>query len=88
MPVTQVIGVVHMTRRDPRETRRQEGGCSTAVASLSVLQARQETGRARFGSRKLNLAPMFVVAGSLERPRNHPSKRVTLGATRRVIARA
>jgi len=41
MPVTQVIGLVHMTQRDPRETRRQEGNtCSTVVRSLSVLEAR------------------------------------------------
>jgi len=41
MPVTQVIGLVHMTQSDPRETRRQEGsGCSTIVASLSGLGAR------------------------------------------------
>jgi hypothetical protein len=41
MPVTQVIGLVHMTRRDPHETRRQEGsGCSAVVASLSDLPVR------------------------------------------------
>jgi hypothetical protein len=41
MPVTQVIGLVRMTQRDPRKTRRQEGNtCSTIVGSLSVLGAR------------------------------------------------
>jgi hypothetical protein len=41
MPLTQVIGLVHMTQRDPRETRRQEGStCATVVGSLSVLGAR------------------------------------------------
>jgi hypothetical protein len=44
MPVTQVIGLVHMTRRDPLERRRQEGSsCSAVVASLSGLRARDET---------------------------------------------
>jgi len=41
MPVTQVIGLVRMTQRDPLETRRQEGSdCSTIVPSLSVLRLR------------------------------------------------
>ena len=41
MPVTQVIGLVHMTQRDPLETRPQEGsGCSAVVRSLSVLRVR------------------------------------------------
>jgi hypothetical protein len=72
MPVTQVIGLVHMTQRDPLETRRQESSdCSAIILSLSVLRARYESGRARFGSSKLELAPMFVVAGSSEPLRNH-----------------
>jgi hypothetical protein len=41
MPVTQVIGLVHMTQRDLLETRWQESsGCSAVVHSLSVLRAR------------------------------------------------
>jgi hypothetical protein len=41
LPVTQVIGLVHMTQRDPLETRRQEGsGCSAVLRSLSVLRTR------------------------------------------------
>jgi hypothetical protein len=41
MPLTQVIGLVHMTQRDPRETRRQEGNtCAAVNLSLSVLGAR------------------------------------------------
>jgi hypothetical protein len=40
----QVIGLVHMTRRDPLERRRQAGSsCSAVVASLSGLRARDET---------------------------------------------
>jgi len=43
VPGTQVIGLVHMTQRDPLEARRQEGsGCSAVVPSLSVLLARHQ----------------------------------------------
>lgn len=43
MPVIQVVDLVHMTRRDPLETRRQEGsGCSTVPRSLYVLRARDQ----------------------------------------------
>jgi len=41
VPATQVIGLVHMTQRDPLETRRQKGSaCSAVLRSLSVLRAR------------------------------------------------
>src|SRR5665647_1665099 len=70
-----------MTQRDPLETRRQKGSaCSAVVRSLSVLRARHYSARARFGSRTLELAPLFVVAGSLEPLR----KRVVDGAPRRL----
>ncbi len=40
MPVAQDVSLVHMTQRDPLETRRQEGsGCSTVVSSISDLPA-------------------------------------------------
>ena len=63
MPVTQVIGLVHMTRRDPLETRRQEGsGCSAVVASLSVLRARHETDdEAQLGRDQLTRQPQVEV---------------------------
>ena len=36
MPAAQDISLVHMTQRNPLETRRQEGsGCSAVVPSLS-----------------------------------------------------
>ena len=41
MPAAQGVGLVHTTRRDPLETRRQEGsGCSAVDPSLSGLWAR------------------------------------------------
>src|SRR5665647_2999815 len=74
VPVTQVIGLVHMTQRDPLETRRQVGsGCSTIVPSLSVLRARVTSLAAPDSAkRELEPAPLFVVAGSSEQLRSHP----------------
>ena len=74
MPATQVSGLVHMTQRDPLETRRQVGsGCSTIVPSLSVLRARVTSLAAPDSAkRKLEPAPLFVVAGSSEQLRSHP----------------
>jgi hypothetical protein len=53
------------SQRDQFETRRQEGsGSSAVVGSLSALRARHESDRARLGVRKLELAPLFVLAGA------------------------
>ena len=41
MPAAQDMSLVHVTQRNPLETRRQEGsGCSAVDPSLSVLEAR------------------------------------------------
>jgi len=41
MPAAQGVVRVHVTRRDPLETRRQKGsGCSAVEPSLSVMPAR------------------------------------------------
>jgi hypothetical protein len=41
MPAAQDMSLMHMTQRNPLETRRQEGStCATVVRSLSVLGAR------------------------------------------------
>jgi hypothetical protein len=58
------------------------------MRSLSVSRGRHESGRARFDSGKLELAALFFVTGSVERLRNRPMKPVTVGVTRRTIARA
>jgi hypothetical protein len=36
MPVTQVIGPVHMTQQDPLEMRRQEGSSCSTVTSEAI----------------------------------------------------
>ncbi len=42
MPAAQDTSLVHMTQRNPLETRRQEegSGCSAVVPSLSDLRTR------------------------------------------------
>jgi hypothetical protein len=83
-PVSQVIGLAYKTRREPLETRRQEGsGRSTIAPSLSVLRARHEADRGRLGARKLESALLLVVIGVSERARDHLAQCVTL----RVVAR-
>jgi hypothetical protein len=53
------------SQRDPLETLQQEGsGSSAVVGSLSTLRARHESDRARLGVRKLELAPLFALAGA------------------------
>ena len=38
MPIDQAVDLVHMARRNPRETRRQKGsGCSAVVSSVSIF---------------------------------------------------
>jgi hypothetical protein len=83
-PVSQVIGLACMTRREPLETRRQEGsGHSTIAPSLSVLRARREADRGRLGAGKLELALLLVVVRFSGRSRDHLAERVTLGPIRR-----
>jgi hypothetical protein len=82
-PVSQVIGLACMTRREPLETRRQEGsGHSTIAPSLSVLRARHEADRGRLSARRLELALLLVVVGFSERSRDHLADWVTPGADR------
>jgi hypothetical protein len=79
-PVSQVIGLACMTRREPLETRRQEcSGHSTIAPSLSVLRARHEADRGRLSARRLELALLLVVVGFSERSRDHLAKWVTRG---------
>ena len=71
-PVSQVIGLAYKTRREPLETRRQEGsGRSTITPSLSVLRVRHEADRGRSGAKKLELALLLVAVGVLEQARDH-----------------
>ena len=82
-PVSQVIGLACMTRREPLETRRQEGsGHSTIAPSLSVLRAHHEADRGRLSARRLELALLLVVVGFWERSRDHLAEWVTPGADR------